>query len=564
MSEQTADIMDDVERRRLAGKADALRLAARQRNLDSLLGALTVMLEQASGGAARAAFLVLEHESRTLRHCPPPRLPEGFWRAMEGAPLAPETGPFTVAMLSGSPVACDMADDSAAWPGFRAAALGYGLRSCWSVSVESSRGEALGALTLYYTEERRPGPAELDTVQTVLDAAVVAIERSLAEREHERLRDQIRERDRMKDEFLATLAHELRNPLAPIRTGLELLRLRADDPAALERVRAIIERQSNLLVRLVDDLLDISRITRGTVKLRKERVEAAAVLARAVEATRGLIESRRHKLDLALPTGAVELVADPARLEQVLVHLLSNAANNTDPGGTIGVSVLRDQDQVVFRIRDNGIGIAASMLARIFEPFVQAERSPSRPHGGLGLGLTLVRSLVHMHGGMVEAGSAGAGQGSEFVVTLPAGRLDEAVLPAPAVPAPLPAVGLGTTRRRRVMVVDDSADAAESLATFLAACGHSVRVAHDGQSAIQAAVAFRPEVVLLDIGLPQMDGYEVARRMRTDLGLDKVKILAVTGYAQDADRDLALASGFDDHLIKPVDPVALRALLEQG
>ncbi len=372
-------------------------------------------------------------------------------------------------------------------------------------------------------------------------------ERKLAEQS-------LREADRRKDEFLAMLAHELRNPLAPLRNALEVLKLPDADPADAARMRAVMERQVEHLVRLVDDLLDVSRIMRGKIALRKEVVELAAVVMRAVETAQPLIEARAHELSVKVDDGAVPLEGDLVRLAQVVSNLLHNAAKYTEPGGRISLEARREGAEVVLCVRDNGVGIPPEVLPHVFDLFVQADRSMARSQGGLGIGLTVVKRLVELHGGRVEARSEGPGRGSEFIVRLPA-----AEGPKPA-PKPRPAPDGQPAARRRALVVDDNADAAESLAVLLRSAGHEVRTAYDGPSALAAARDLRPEVVLLDLGLPGMDGCEVARRLRQLEGLQGALLVALTGYGSEEDRRRSKEAGFDRHLVKPVDPAELREL----
>jgi signal transduction histidine kinase/CheY-like chemotaxis protein len=400
---------------------------------------------------------------------------------------------------------------------------------------------------------QQPAAAQVDWMIAQLRQGH-AVEQSLQEA-NARL-DEVNHR---KDQFLAMLAHELRNPLAPLQNALHVMRLAGDKGPASEQARAVAERQVQHMARLVDDLLDVSRITHDKIQLRKARVEVAAVVAGAVEATRPLVEARRHDLSVSLPTRPVWLEADPTRLEQVLVNLLTNAAKYTEPGGRIGLTAERDGDELVLRVRDNGVGIAPDMLAQVFEPFVQLERSQERSQGGLGIGLALVRSLVELHGGSIAAASAGPGQGSEFTLRLPA--LPEARPERAFVfEAGQPREG----RALRVLVVDDNVDAAQSLAVLLNLWGHEVCTAHDGAAALEAAQAWQPEVVLLDIGLPGMDGYEVARRLRAAQGPARPLLVALTGYAQEEDRRRSREAGFDRHLVKPADPETLEVLLAQS
>jgi PAS domain S-box-containing protein len=374
-------------------------------------------------------------------------------------------------------------------------------------------------------------------------------ERRRLEEELRQRAEQLAEADRRKDEFLAMLAHELRNPLAPICTALQLVKQPGAEPAW-----QVIERQVHHLVRLVDDLLDVSRITRGKIQLRTEPVELAAVVAQGIETSRPLLEARRHQLTVSLPPEPLWLQADLTRLTQVCSNLLNNAAKYTEEGGHIWLTAQRQDNQVVLRVRDTGMGLTAQMRTQAFDLFAQGDRSPGRSQGGLGIGLTLVRQLVQLHGGSVQAFSEGPGKGSEFVVRLP---LLEGVWPAG--PAPERARGAGPLRR--ILVVDDNADAANTLAEFLGMTGHAVRMAYSGPAALEAARALRPEVVLLDIGMPGMDGYEVARRLRGEPGLEKVLLIALTGYGNEEDRRRSREATIDHHVVKPVDPGELKALL---
>jgi signal transduction histidine kinase len=368
------------------------------------------------------------------------------------------------------------------------------------------------------------------------------------EREQARL---LEEQDRRKDEFLATLAHELRNPLAPIRTGLQFLRMGGSGEQAT-RTHEMMERQLRHLVRLVDDLLDISRITLGKVELKKERVDFRTLLGSAIEATRPLVEAANHELAVRLPADALPLDADPTRLAQVLANLLNNAAKYTPPGGRIQLTAEIEASMLVVRISDTGVGIPPDMLSKVFDMFTQVGRSIDQSQGGLGIGLTLVRRLLEMHGGSVEAESAGANAGSTFIVKLPLAERAEMPL--------ISAVPTVSQRAHRILVVDDNQDAAESLSMLLTLDGHDTRVANDGESALAAAAEFKPDTVFLDIGLPGMNGYETAHHLRQAHG-DALRIIALTGWGAAEDRRRAQHAGFDGHLVKPVDLALLTATL---
>jgi signal transduction histidine kinase/ActR/RegA family two-component response regulator len=358
---------------------------------------------------------------------------------------------------------------------------------------------------------------------------------------------------RRKDEFLAMLSHELRNPLAPIANAVQMLRLQREGENDLERqARGIIERQVGQLKLLVDDLLEVSRVTTGRIQLHRERTAVAILVEGAVETARPLIVQRRHELTVSQPAQLLWLYADAARLEQVMVNLLTNAAKYTEEGGHIWLTVEQDGDAAVLRVRDTGIGMAPELLPRIFDLFTQAERSLDRSEGGLGIGLCLVQRLVELHGGTVEAYSV-LGKGSEFVVRLPLTSLPP--LPAPATATVLPSASL------RVLVVDDNVDAADSLAMLLRASRHDVRTAHDGPTALEVALDYRPDVVLLDIGLPGLNGFEVAKRVHQQPTIENIVLVAMTGYGLESDRQRSQEAGFDYHLVKPVDFGELQKVL---
>jgi two-component system CheB/CheR fusion protein len=386
----------------------------------------------------------------------------------------------------------------------------------------------------------------------------VSERKRLEEGQQQRIRE-LAEADRNKNEFLAMLAHELRNPLAPLSNALQILRMSEADSSAAERAREMMERQLHHLVRLVDDLLDMSRIMSGKIGLRKEKVEAASVITRAIETIQPLVESQGHQLHVALPAKPVWLHGDLVRLAQVIGNLLHNSAKYMERGGQIWLSSEKEGDTLVVRVRDAGIGIDPDVLPCIFDLFTQANHSASRAQGGLGIGLTLVRRLVEMHSGSVSAFSEGLGKGSEFVVRLPvvsgAAPAHEALTKANgATPSP-PVPG------HRVLVVDDNRDAADSLAVLLRILGQDVQVAHDGPAALEAARRQRPDVVFLDIGMPGMDGYDVARGLRRQPGLERVKLIALTGWGQEEDRQRSQEAGIEHHLVKPAELEILKAIL---
>jgi PAS domain S-box-containing protein len=381
--------------------------------------------------------------------------------------------------------------------------------------------------------------------------------------DHKKMEEELHQRaealaqaDRDKDEFLAVLAHELRNPLAPISYALHLLDERTLSESARQHTRRIVERQVGRLARLIDDLLDVSRIRTGKVDLRRDPTELGALIRHTVEIARPVFEERGHELSVCLPDEPVWLEADAIRLEQVLSNLLNNAIKFTEDGGTISIAAERQAHEIVLRVKDTGVGITPDLLPRIFDLFTQGDRSLDRSRDGLGIGLTLSRRLVELHGGTIEAHSEGLGKGSEFVVRLPA-----LLQVSPPDDVPAAAGAQRELQPLRVLVVDDSEDTAEMMTALLEMDGHDLQVAHSGPAALEAAAAFRPDVVLLDIGLPGLDGYQVAQRLRGDPLLKDVTLIAASGYGQEADLHRSREVGFDPHLVKPVDPRELREIL---
>ncbi|HEV7672221.1 MAG TPA: ATP-binding protein [Thermoanaerobaculia bacterium] len=373
-------------------------------------------------------------------------------------------------------------------------------------------------------------------------------ERGQMERKLQEQTVALAELHRRKDEFLAMLSHELRSPLAPIYNAVQLLRLQGTEDPLQHQARAIIERQVGQLTHLVDDLLEVSRITTGRIHLNRERLVLNGIVENAVETVRALIEQRRHRLEVSLSPNPIWLDADAARLEQVVVNLLTNAVKYTEDGGRISISVRQEGQEAILRVRDSGVGISPSLLPRIFDLFTQAERSLDRAQGGLGIGLSLVKQLVvDLHGGQVEVYSV-LGRGSEFVVKLPIVSTSLPPAPPGAKEAKSP-----SDSSRRILVVDDNADTAQTLGMLMKASGHDVRIAHDGPFALEEALRFQPDVVLLDLGLPGMNGHEVARRVRRQATLRGVVLIALTGYGDETNRRLSAESGFDHHLVKPAD-----------
>ena len=415
-------------------------------------------------------------------------------------------------------------------------------------------GKLLGVLALGFTAHARTFDVETLSIAIDLSArASIALDNAVLFR-------RIQEDDRRKNEFLAMLAHELRNPLAPIGNALHILDADASGTPRSVWARNVIRRQFDLLVRLVDDLVDVSRITRGKIALRIEPVDVARVVETAIETCRPQIDSMRHALDVKLPMPPLFLRGDFARVTQVIGNLLSNAAKYTEPGGKISISAEREGDAVVLRVRDTGMGIPRDALFGIFELFTQLNRTIDRSKGGLGIGLTVVRRLVEMQGGTVIACSEGADRGSEFVVRLPAADVMTAQHVGPDVVAVI-AADRPAAARFTVLVVDDNRDVAESTATLLEIAGHEVHIAYDGAAAISAAAKIRPQLALIDIGLPGMDGYEVVRRLRRDPVHTDAWICALSGYDSQLDRERSASAGFDHHFVKPLDPARLSETL---
>jgi len=417
--------------------------------------------------------------------------------------------------------------------------------------------EANTTLQAEKTRELEALNATLQRANAELERANRSLQSEVAERA--RVEEALKEADRHKDEFLAMLAHELRNPLAPILNAVQLMRMKPVTDPQLNWSRDVIERQVSHLTRLVDDLLDVARITRGKIKLSREPIELGALIARAVETVQPLIQERGHQFTSEIPDGTLRVDADPLRLTQAFGNVLGNAAKYTERGGRISLSVCRQGAGVEIRVRDNGIGIPAEVLPRIFDLFTQLDRRSDHPHSGLGIGLALVRRLLQMHGGTIAAHSEGAGLGSEFVIRLPLlleatqsgdGRASAATEDAPPV-------------RRRILVADDNADALQTLATVLELGGHEVFSAPNGSLALESAERHLPEVALLDIGMPLLDGYEVARRIRAQAWGKRIILVALTGWGQESDRRRSQEAGFDSHLVKPLDLAKLTQLLSR-
>jgi signal transduction histidine kinase len=419
-------------------------------------------------------------------------------------------------------------------------------------SLEQANARLAAANTTLLAEKTRELEAlnlDLKRANTGLEQANQALQSEISERV--RVERALKEADRHKDEFLAMLAHELRNPLAPIRNAVQIMRRRSVPDPQVAWARELIERQVGHLTRLVDDLLDVSRITRGKINVTREPIELSAVMARAIETVQPLIAEKEHQLSVEWPGDNVKVLGDLTRLTQVMGNVLANAAKYTDQGGYILLSSTASSHEVTIRVRDNGIGIPAEQLSGVFDLFTQVDRATDRSQTGLGIGLALVRKLVEMHGGTVTADSRGAGMGSEFVICLP--RLTESAAQTTAGGMSVLSNEEVLKSGRRILVADDNRDALDSLAALLQLSGHEVFTAEDGVLAFEAAAQHRPEVLLLDLGMPRLDGYELARKIRREPWGKEMVLVALTGWGQDEDRRRSREAGFDSHLVKPLD-----------
>ena len=418
----------------------------------------------------------------------------------------------------------------------------------------TTRGKPRGALILALGPSKRGlAGADLSLADSLAGRAASALDNCL-------LYEEIQKTDRRKNEFLATLSHELRNPLAPLRAALHMLRTQAVEPARSKSLLETMDRQVAQMTRLVEDLLDISRITRGAIELRRETLPVNDEIRNAIESCQGQIEISGHHLLVNLPTEPLHVVADRVRLQQIFENVILNAAKYTEPGGRIEISAEGTLTEAIVRVRDNGIGIAPDKLAQVWDLFVQVDESPERIRKGLGIGLALVRDLVKRHGGSVEAQSEGLGKGSTFTIRLPRAMRGDVTV---AEPVKAPQVAHAAPPKR-VLIVDDNLDAAETLAMMLELLGQQTRQAHEGNGALQAAIEYKPELIFMDIGLPGLSGHEVAARMRTELGMTETYIVALSGYGSDDDRRKSLYAGFDSHLVKPLDPAALPSILAEA
>jgi signal transduction histidine kinase/ActR/RegA family two-component response regulator len=441
--------------------------------------------------------------------------------------------------------------------------LDANVQAVQSTPLVSSRGTVLGMISTHFSRPHQPSAREFRLLDLLARQVADYVERRRGEAERDELlrtaqtaQREAEAADRAKDEFLAMLGHELRNPLSAVRNALAAATFsEANRPRAL----AIARRATDQLGRIVDDLLDVARMTQGSIRLRKAPLSLGTLLQQTADGVQGLMHDRGHSLTVVLPPEDVRLDADASRIEQAIANVLTNAAKYTDPGGKVTLTLEQSPGQAIIRVCDTGVGIAPDVLPRVFDMFTQGERSLDRAQGGLGIGLTLVRRIVELHGGSVEAQSSGVGAGTEFVIRLPTTRAGGGEL----VPTEEPQRRAPTRKPARVIVVEDNPEAAESLVMVLELLGHVVRVVHHGPAAIEAAHADAPDVMLIDIGLPEMNGYEVAQVIRGDTSLRHLALIALTGYGEPKDRARAMAAGFDDHVVKPVDLDVLGELVER-
>ena len=529
----------------LAGQKEAFQAAMDGRPLAACLDAL-VRTAVGYFGEARAAFYVFGDEPHGgLHHVT--GMSEEFAQQVEGLQVGPEC-------LGESVIAADVETDSR-WESWVSLARAHGFRACWSFPVQTSGGPVVGTFALYFEEPRTPTLEQLNLVAALAHGAAIVISRYKDAAQRARAEAAVQEANRRKDEFLAVLGHELRNPLAPLSVATDLLEHAETRPKVIDIVRPMMRRQLDHLTRLVDDLLDVSRISRGHATLRRAPLDLREAVDNAVEQNRPLIAERHHKLRVALGDQPLRVNGDLQRLTQVFGNLLSNAVKYSDPGGEITVRVTQEDDEALVRVADHGFGIPKERVGLLFQMFSQVPEHRSLVGGGgLGIGLALSRQLIELHGGSIDARSEGLGRGSEFSVRLPlapVARLDDdtAAKRAPE------------SARRRVLVVDDNADAAATLRMMLELKGHDARAVFSGRAALEALAEFDAEVVLLDLGMPIMDGFEVARRIRALPNGRDMLLVALTGWGQDEDRRRTAEAGFDEHLTKPVDAERLAAML---
>ncbi len=535
----------------LAGQKRVLEMLVEGEPLPNVLDSLCGVMEGQSREKLVATVLLMAEDGQRLHSVAGQRAPAEYALAIDGVVIGPSVGSCGTAAYRGEQViVSDIAKDPL-WADYSDLALMHGFRACWSTPIMSSRDKVLGTFAVYSHTPRDPSPEELQLIEILSRTAGIAVERRRDEKA-------LREADRRKDEFLATLAHELRNPLAPIMNSLELMKMADGNKELLENARSTMERQIAQMVRLIDDLLDVSRITSNKLELKKGNVELASIIHHSLEACRPHSERAGHQVHVNLPAEPIYLHADPMRLAQVFGNLLNNSCKYTKPGGEIWLKAERQNEGVEVRVKDTGVGIPTEMLPKVFDLFTQVERSRELSEGGLGIGLSLVKWLVEKHDGTVSAHSDGPGSGSEFVVRLPTVAAESKTEPAFAIVGPESADRVS----RRILIVDDNKDNAESLNLLLRLDGNETQMAGDGVEAVEKAAQFLPDVILLDIGLPVMNGYDTCRTVRQKPWGKEIIIIALTGWGQDDDRRKAKDAGFNGHMTKPVNHDDLLETLE--
>lgn len=546
----------------LDGQKQALELGITDAALSRVLEVFTTAIEKQSNSGVLASFMLIDEEEKHLLHGAAPRLPESFNEFIHGIPIGPEVGSFGASAYMRQPVWVGDIETNPLWDKFKALALSNNLKACWSCPVISSEGMLLGVFLLYYPEKlEEPDPADVraasiftSTASLIIDKIIDARLRKAADTKLRVSEAALREADKRKDEFLATLAHELRNPLAPISNAVQIMQM-VQDPTYLLEMRELIGRQITQMTHLIDDLMDVSRITRGKVELRKELITLNSVIDNAVETVRPIINEYKHELNYAPPAETISINADFVRLSQVFTNVLHNAAKYTPPGGRIEISVKTDKRHVSVEICDNGRGIPPDRLPFIFEMFSQVEEPLGRGQSGLGLGLTLADQLMRLHKGELTATSEGLGKGSTFTVKLPVAETKA----KSAAPPSSDFISSATTLK--VLIVDDNQESANTLGKLIKLFGHEIVVVYDGASAIRATKDFTPDLVLLDIGMPEMNGYEVCKLLRKIPALHATKFVAQTGWSEKKHHSHSLEAGFDFHLVKPIDLSKLKTLI---
>ncbi len=559
--EAVAGTTRDVTERKQEESAQAAERKVFERiatgaSLSEILETLLLETEAQSEDGMVCSILILDKSRQFLLHGAAPSLPQAYNEKIHKLPIGPSVASCGTAAFKGESIFVEDISTDPRWENFRELAAAHNLSACCSMPILSLEGNVLGTVAMYYSRQLHPSEHDIKLIERATRLASIIIERKQAEEVLAEHTVGLIDAARSKDEFLAMLAHELRNPLAPIRNATEILQNPTASPAERDRAQHLISRQTENMSRILDDLLDVSRITEGKIDLRRKTVELQSILTAVAEVARPTCAENDQQLTVSLSADPVFLDADPTRLEQLFGNLLNNACKYSGSGSHIRLSAeVVGQSEAIIRISDNGTGIDPQVLPKIFDLFVQSSRTLDRAHGGLGIGLTIVDRLVKLHGGTINAHSAGLGHGSEFVIRLP-------ILTGSFTAQPVEIKSHSEKKSLRMLIVDDNCDAAETMAMLQELRGHDTRTAHTGPDAVTIAQEYLPQVILLDIGLPQMDGYEVARKIRTIPGMDHAFLVAVTGYGTENDREKARAAGFNEHLAKPADLDLLREWLQ--